>query len=161
MKAGFLLKAFAAAVIFGLLAAAVANWNSVRIRYHVMRLQDARRPIGPMNESRYKYSLHWARWLAEGRPDRATQQASTWKHEEALIKLGYCERRVYTLTNGTMIDLSKRFTGHRFKDGLITMGAVGRTSTDAANGLDRMVVFATKEDFSFLEEKIKELTEEK
>lgn len=156
MKAGVIAKALGGIGLLTLLVlvvAAVANWNSLRIRYHVMLIRDARQAIGPVNEPNFKYSMHWVRWLAEGRPDSTTQHAAGWKHEEALIKLGYCEKRAYSLTNSTIIDLSKTLVGHRFKDALIsfTMSRDGR----------QIVAFAAKEDFPFLEAKIKEVEKRK
>jgi hypothetical protein len=156
MKAGIINKLLVGIGLLTVLAVAAGvlmNWDSVRIHYHVMLLQDARRPIAS-NEAKVRYSTHWVRWLAEGRPDRQTQSGAGWKHEDALIKLGYCERHVYTLTNGTVSELGKAITGHRFKDGLLTI--------ETAGGMDKFVVFAAKEDFPFVETKIKEVeTQEK
>jgi hypothetical protein len=157
MKAGIIAKVLGGIGLLTLLVlgvAVVANWNSLRIQYHLMLLQDARRPIQPANEAKFRYSMHWVRWLAEGRPYAITQQAMAWKHQEALIKLGYCERRAYSLTNATVIDLGKTFTGHRFKDGPIF-------SVVTAGSMDRIVIFAAKDDFPFLETKIKEVEEKK
>jgi len=156
MKAGIIAKVLGGIGLLTLLVlgvAVVANWNNIRIRYHVMLVRDAQRAIGPGNEPNFKYSMHWVRWLAEGRPDSTTQHESGWKHEEALIKLGYCEQRAYSLTNSTIIDLSKTLAGHRFKDALIsfTMSRDGR----------QIVAFAAKEDFPFLEAKIKEVEAKK
>lgn len=157
MKAGSIAKVLGGIGLLTLLVlvvAALMNWNSLRIQYHLMLLQDARRAIGPGNEARTRYSAHWLRWLAEGKPEAKTQYAAAWKHQEALIKLGYCERRAYSLTNATVIDLGKTFTGHRFKDGPIF-------SVAAAGGMDRIVVFAAKADFPFVEAKIKEVEAKK
>jgi hypothetical protein len=154
MKAGIIAKALAGLALLALVAGLLLHWNSIRIQYHIMLYHDAQRPISPQNISRQRYSMHWVRWLVEGRPDRTTQQAARWKHEQALISLGYCDRRAYSLTNATIIDLSKSFVGHQFADG-------GILSISAAGGMDRLVIFATKQDFPYLEEKITEVERKK
>lgn len=152
MKAGIIAKVLWGIGLLTLLVLGVGvvmNWNSIRIRYHVLLVRDAQRAIGPANEANSRYSMRWVRWLAEGRPNTATQHESGWKHQEALIKLGYCEKRAFALTNSTFVNLTRTLVGHRFKDGLIsfTMSRDNR----------QFVVFAAKEDFPFLEAKIKEV----
>jgi hypothetical protein len=70
-------------------------WAPMQIQYHRSFVQDSRGRYQEPTTWRERFSVRWLRWGLAGRPDTSRQMEPGRQHEEALISLGYFERRTF------------------------------------------------------------------
>ena len=71
----------------------------LRIQYHRGFVKDSRSWYEAPTTIRGHLSVRWLRWTMAGRPDIGEQMKLGKQHEDALISMGYFERRTYIFTN--------------------------------------------------------------
>jgi len=90
---------FAGAVVLLVVFLAALLWTPLRIQYHRAFVADSRIWYKEPSSLRGRLSSQWLRWRLAGRPDIHEQMELGKQHENALIRLGYFERRTYVFTN--------------------------------------------------------------
>ena len=130
--------------------AAVLGYRPFLVHYHRALVRDGRgrTPDEPTNWKGY-FSPGYLRWRAQGRPDIGERMKRAEKHEDALVRLGHLERRVYR---------PKHFTAH------VVTKIRKRVDKGAFLffrhvGDGRVEVVARKEDFAAIENVLENVTE--
>ena len=78
----------------------VIAYRPLLITYHRANVADGRQgPRLPAQTWKECFSVDYLRWTLKGRPEFDAMQTNAREHEEALVRLGYYERRTYFPTN--------------------------------------------------------------
>ncbi len=91
-KRGF---TFAAVTLVLVVVAAFLAWTPLRILYHRNMVLDSRSWYQEPRTLRGRFTPRWLRWRLAGRPDPGQQMQLGRAHEDALVAMGYFERRTY------------------------------------------------------------------
>jgi hypothetical protein len=127
-----------------LVVATLIAYRPIFISYHRAAVRDARRASPPTEPASWReyFSMDYLRWRVMGRPTFEELRTKGREHEDALIRMGYFERRTYYPSNFSHQVVLKIRT-NAIKDELIFF---------SRNLEGAVEVIAHKDDFVLIEE---------
>src|SRR5262245_46326777 len=108
--------------VFAVALALKSSWTPVRIQYHRNFVAASRNPLERPVRFRDYVSQSGLRWFLTGMPTSwQNLQVSGREHEDALIRMGYFDRRFYSFTNTSVGRFGTEVRAESLRDRLCFM----------------------------------------